>query len=194
MPRFLSSCSVIGEHWSLCPGSSWVEDVWALDAEVLGKRHQFSLADRVREWALEDDFASMFLKSWGGGGTRGKILGFPSDCLSGHYFKASTIFCPTSLLLGTFFSLFSAYVSYGGQQVDHESVSPICPCYFNLCCCAVWLLCPWSFPGKNLKWVTISSSRGSSPPKDWTCISCISCIGRQILYCLNHLVLVNKPD
>ena len=30
-----------------------------------------------------------------------------------------------------------------------------------------------------LEWATISSSRGSSQPKDWTCISCID---RQILY------------
>ena len=30
--------------------------------------------------------------------------------------------------------------------------------------------------------VAISSSRGSSWPMDQTCISCISCIGRQILY------------
>ena len=30
-----------------------------------------------------------------------------------------------------------------------------------------------------LEWVSISSSRGSSPPRDWTCVSCI---GRQILY------------
>ena len=33
-----------------------------------------------------------------------------------------------------------------------------------------------------LKWVAISSSRGSSQPKDRTRVSCISCIGRQILY------------
>ena len=30
-----------------------------------------------------------------------------------------------------------------------------------------------------LEWVAISSSRGSSPPRDWTCVSCI---GRLILY------------
>ena len=30
-----------------------------------------------------------------------------------------------------------------------------------------------------LAWVAISSSRGSSPPRDWTCIFCI---GRKILY------------
>ena len=30
--------------------------------------------------------------------------------------------------------------------------------------------------------VAISYSRGSSQPRDQTCISCVSCIGRQILY------------
>ena len=33
-----------------------------------------------------------------------------------------------------------------------------------------------------LKRVAISSSRGSSQPRDQTCISYISCIGRQVLY------------
>ena len=33
-----------------------------------------------------------------------------------------------------------------------------------------------------LSWVAIPFSRGSSWPRDHTCISCISCIGRQILY------------
>ena len=33
-----------------------------------------------------------------------------------------------------------------------------------------------------LDWVAISFSRGSSRPRDQTCVSCIFCIGRQILY------------
>ena len=33
-----------------------------------------------------------------------------------------------------------------------------------------------------LEWVVISFSRGSSPPRDQTCISCVSRIGGQILY------------
>ena len=33
-----------------------------------------------------------------------------------------------------------------------------------------------------LEWVAISCSRESSRPRDQTCISLISCIGRQILY------------
>ena len=43
------------------------------------------------------------------------------------------------------------------------------------------------FLGKKLEWVAISSSRGSSWPRDQPCISCVSCIGRQILYHLCHL-------
>ena len=32
-----------------------------------------------------------------------------------------------------------------------------------------------------LEWVSISFSRGSFWPRNWTCISCVSCIGRRIL-------------
>ena len=34
-----------------------------------------------------------------------------------------------------------------------------------------------------LEWVAMSSCRGSSPPRDRTCVSYISCIGRWVLYC-----------
>ena len=33
-----------------------------------------------------------------------------------------------------------------------------------------------------LEWVAVSSSRGSSQPRDQTHISCVSCIGRWVLY------------
>ena len=36
------------------------------------------------------------------------------------------------------------------------------------------------FQARILEWVLISSSRGSSRPRDWICISCI---GRQVLFC-----------
>ena len=38
------------------------------------------------------------------------------------------------------------------------------------------------FQARILEWVAISYSRGSSQPRDWTLSSCISCIGRWILY------------
>ena len=43
-------------------------------------------------------------------------------------------------------------------------------------------------PAKNtLRWVVMPSSRGSSQLKDQTCICCVSCNGRQVLYHLGHL-------
>ena len=39
-----------------------------------------------------------------------------------------------------------------------------------------------SFQARILEWVAISYSRGSSQCSDQTCISCVSYIGRQILY------------
>ena len=45
------------------------------------------------------------------------------------------------------------------------------------------LLCPWDFPGKEiLEWVAFSYCKGSSQPRDQTCVSRISCFGKQILY------------
>ena len=35
---------------------------------------------------------------------------------------------------------------------------------------------------RMLEWVAISYTRVSSQPWDWSCISCVSCIGRWILY------------
>ena len=42
------------------------------------------------------------------------------------------------------------------------------------------------FQARILEWVAVSSSRGSSPPRDGD-ISCISSIGRRILYHFCHL-------
>ena len=38
------------------------------------------------------------------------------------------------------------------------------------------------FQARILEWVTISSSRGSSQPRDQTCISYASCVDRWVLY------------
>ena len=39
-----------------------------------------------------------------------------------------------------------------------------------------------TFQARTLEWVAISTSRGSSQPRDRTQVSCVSCIGRWILY------------
>ena len=50
-----------------------------------------------------------------------------------------------------------------------------------------WIVALWGssvhgiLQARILEWVAILSSRGSSPPRDWNCVSYISCIPRQIL-------------
>ena len=78
------------------------------------------------------------------------------------------------------------------------SISHVALCICQCCCCAVlsrvWLFltswtaaCPGSsvhaiFQARILEWVAIASSRVSSPLRNWTWVSCISCFGRRILY------------
>ena len=70
-----------------------------------------------------------------------------------------------------------------------------------LCCAKSLQSCPTLFdpmnpPGSSvhgilqariLEWVAMPSSRGSSPPRDETCISYVSCISRRVLYHWCHL-------
>ena len=82
-------------------------------------------------------------------------------------------------------------------------------CFSNQCVCSVTQSCltlcdpldyslPGSsvhgiFPGKNTGVGCISYSRGSSWPRDETCISCVFCIGRGILYhCSTWEALINQ--
>ena len=47
------------------------------------------------------------------------------------------------------------------------------------------LLCPWGFPGKNTGVGCHALLQGSSRPRDRR--TCVSCIGRQVLYHWHHL-------
>ena len=44
-----------------------------------------------------------------------------------------------------------------------------------------------------LEWITISSFRGSFPPRDQTRVSCVSCTGRQIFFFFNHWATWEAP-
>ena len=66
----------------------------------------------------------------------------------------------------------------------------VCMCAYSVMSCG---LCSPSgspvhvvFQERILEQVAISFSRGSSQPWDWTHISCVSCIGRWVLYQLSH--------
>ena len=74
-----------------------------------------------------------------------------------------------------------------------------CVCLVSQLCPILWpyglqptrLLCPWASPGKNTGvGCHAFPSRGPSRPRDWSCISYVSCIGRQVLHHQRHL---NSP-
>ena len=81
---------------------------------------------------------------------------------------------------------------------------------FNRFSCVQFFATPWAvarqaplstgFPRQSgLEWVAISFSRGSSRPKDRTCLSCLTYIGRQILYlirlgCTSHLFALHDCE
>ena len=107
------------------------------------------------------------------------------------------------LILVSLLQLFLCYIFIGSFLLN-VSIAPLgmCPVMsfflFICCCCLVTKSCRlfwdpmncslpgYSVPGisqaRILEWVAISCSRGSSQPRDRTCIFCVSCIGRQILY------------
>ena len=51
----------------------------------------------------------------------------------------------------------------------------------------VRLLCPWDFPGTSTGVWCHLLLQGAFPTQDLTCVSCISCTGRRILYHQCHL-------
>ena len=45
------------------------------------------------------------------------------------------------------------------------------------------LLCPWNFPSKNTGVCCHFLLQGIFPTQGWSHVSCVSCVGRWILYC-----------
>ena len=85
------------------------------------------------------------------------------------------------------------------QQFEKPPVPYGCVCMWAQSCLTPCNIMDYSLPGsyvhgilqaRILDWVAISCSRGSSWARDRTCIFCISCIGRHILY---HWTTWNAP-
>ena len=82
-----------------------------------------------------------------------------------------------------------------GERGCHTYMAHVCtPSHFS----RVWffvtlpsqapLFSLWQDPqGRILEKVSMSSSRASSRPRNWTCVSYVSCIGRWVLYHWPHL-------
>ena len=62
---------------------------------------------------------------------------------------------------------------------SHESCPTLCD---PMDCSPPGSSYSWDSPGKNTGVSCLPSSRGSSRPRDWTRISYVSCISRQVLY------------
>ena len=98
----------------------------------------------------------------------------------------------------------SLVVFVGSQRVGHDWSNLACklnlrariagsllPLSVCVCVCVceslscVWLLllyCPWGFQAGTLGWAAIFLLQGISRSRDGTCVFCVSCIGRRILY------------
>ena len=91
--------------------------------------------------------------------------------------------------IGSSFPPFSSlWAALGSLQIQHVVIVHVhAQSCLTLCdsmnCILLGSSVHGIFQAGILEWVDISFSRGSSQPRDQTCASCI---GRQILYCLNH--------
>ena len=85
-----------------------------------------------------------------------------------------------------------------GQQTNKQT-----PCMLSCFSCIQLFVTLWSVAhqaplstgipqARILQWVSMPSSRGSSQPRDWTCVSYVSRIGRWVLYHGPHWGNPNK--
>ena len=65
----------------------------------------------------------------------------------------------------------------------HTKLLQSCPTLCNpMDCCLPGSSVFGILQAKILEWIAIPSSRGSSIPRDWTCVSFLSCLSRKVLY------------
>ena len=92
-------------------------------------------------------------------------------------------------------SLYSSNARGGGRTLRSTcvcSVTQSCPALCDpMDCSPPGSSVHGTFQARILEWVASPSSRGSSQPRDWTHVSCVSCIGRLILYTAPS---VGKPN
>ena len=117
----------------------------------------------------------------------GDLRGTPTLSTVSTYSPRSIIFCQTGEMHRVIMETTNAVTCSLCRDV--VVTSDVCACMLS-CFSHVWLFATlWTVAhqaalsmGFFRQWVAISSSRGSSRHRDWTCVSCISWIGRWILY------------
>ena len=133
----------------------------------------------------------MHIRAWGGGaiaygGTQSqtwlKRLSIREEytcqcCFLSSSYPLSPRLCPHVLLKMQFGSMLRCHWRTMHACVVSSSVTSDFVTPWTVV--SARLLCPWNFPGRILEWIAISSSRGSSQPREW---SHVSCVGKWVLY------------
>ena len=89
--------------------------------------------------------------------------------------------------MGLFFLSPSSFRKFAARKLSQSFMRCVYP---QLCPTLLWplgpkparLLSSWDSPGKNTGVGCHFFLQGSSQPRDWTCISYVSCTGRWVLY------------
>ena len=115
---------------------------------------------------------------------------FVCSFVSGHLgsFHVLAIINSAAMNVRVYLS-FQIRVCIFSGHMPRSGVGGSCTCLVTQSCLTLWDPLDYSLPGfsvhrisraRILKWVAISSLRGSSQPRDWTHVSCVSCIAGRL--------------
>ena len=105
-------------------------------------------------------------------------------CISFHdWFTLSCFFFPRRILFGyLLFHLFLLYANIYLSSLNQKCACSVAQSCSTLCNPMDRLLCPWNFPDKNTGASCHFLLQGIFPTQGLNLVSCISCIGKWILY------------
>jgi len=122
---------------------------------------------------------------WGEGAVKKTLCGLPSDRRQVQSLVLPlTRERPWASLWSTHSTTsYLRFITCQALDMPAHQVSQSCPTLWDPTDCSLsGSSIRGSIPARILEWVAISSSKGSSSPSDQTHVSCVSCIGRHILY------------
>ena len=162
MLPFVGTAAAAAKSLQLCP------TLWdPIDGSPLGSSVPGILQARILEWVAISFSICMKVKSESEVAQLCPTLSDPMDCS-----------LPGSSVHGTSSSQFSYYCIWNDRSPQDRS-------WGNLQFKLNLYVSDNSFgifQARILKQIAISFSRGSSPPRNWTCISFVSCTGSWVLY------------
>ena len=122
--------------------------------------------------------------------THNLTFSFVYSCVTGHLgsFHVLAITNSAAVNVRVYLS-FQIRVCIFSGRMPRSGAGGSCACLVTQSCLTLCDPLDYSLPGSSvhrislariLKWVAISSFRGSSQPRDWTHVSCVSCIAGRL--------------